>query len=341
MPKVIAALTCMTLAAAGGQAQTTNLTLLSKGAMPKMGGYRPIRATLSEEKPATLTKVPEGLAAPLYGVLPIGPEGSGRVFHIVLDEPEGKDATLYIDSNGNGDLTDDEPADWKPRKNKDAEGKEWTQYNGGAMLEIKYADTKLPAHLGMYRFDKTDPSRAALKDVVLYYCDYAYQGEVTIGGKAYKAMLTDDAASGDFRGTDNEKGSGVQLRIDVNGNGTFDRKGESFDVRQPFNIGGTTYEIADMAALQGELLARAAKWVKPSGMLVYATCSLERAEGEDRITTFLAGHPDWSVVPAGADELPAGIAPDANGFVRTLPDMLTAAGGLDGFFIARLRAPSG
>ncbi|ALH80437.1 RsmB/NOP family class I SAM-dependent RNA methyltransferase [Sphingopyxis macrogoltabida] len=100
-------------------------------------------------------------------------------------------------------------------------------------------------------------------------------------------------------------------------------------------------EIAEMAGLQSELLARAAKWAKPGGTLVYATCSLERAEGEDQIMAFLAGRPDWSVVPAGGDELPAGIAPDANGFVRTLPDMLTAAGGLDGFFIARLRAPSG
>lgn len=100
-------------------------------------------------------------------------------------------------------------------------------------------------------------------------------------------------------------------------------------------------EIAEMAELQGELLARAAKWVKPGGTLVYATCSLERAEGEDQIAAFLAEHPDWAVVPVSADELPAGIAPDANGFVRTLPGMLAAAGGLDGFFIARLRAPSG
>ncbi|WP_411342057.1 transcription antitermination factor NusB [Sphingopyxis sp. J-6] len=100
-------------------------------------------------------------------------------------------------------------------------------------------------------------------------------------------------------------------------------------------------EIAEMAGLQSELLARAAKWVKPGGTLVYATCSLERAEGEDQIAAFLAGQPDWTVVPASGDELPAGIVPDANGFVRTLPDMLTAVGSLDGFFIARLRAPSG
>ena len=98
-------------------------------------------------------------------------------------------------------------------------------------------------------------------------------------------------------------------------------------------------QIADMAALQCDLLARAAMWVRPGGTLVYATCSLERAEGEDQIADFLSRHPGWTVIPVRADELPAPIAPDASGFVRTLPTMLGDAGGLDGFFVARLRAP--
>ena len=99
-------------------------------------------------------------------------------------------------------------------------------------------------------------------------------------------------------------------------------------------------QIEEMAALQADLLARAAGWVKPDGTLIYATCSLERAEGEDQVAAFLAAHRGWAIDPARPDELPTGIAPDACGFVRTLPDQLADAGGLDGFFIARLRAPS-
>ena len=98
--------------------------------------------------------------------------------------------------------------------------------------------------------------------------------------------------------------------------------------------------IAEMAALQTELLARAARWVKPGGTLVYATCSLERTEGEDQVSAFLASHAGWTIDPARADELPAGIAADGAGLIRTLPNMLDEAGGLDGFFVARLRAPS-
>jgi 16S rRNA (cytosine967-C5)-methyltransferase len=99
-------------------------------------------------------------------------------------------------------------------------------------------------------------------------------------------------------------------------------------------------QIDEMAALQAELLDRAADWLKPGGTLVYATCSLERAEGEDQVAAFLEKRPGWRVVAAGTDELPRGVVSNAEGFVRTLPGMLAEAGGLDGFFVARLSAPS-
>ena len=94
--------------------------------------------------------------------------------------------------------------------------------------------------------------------------------------------------------------------------------------------------IAEMAELQRALLARAAGWVRPGGRLVYATCSLEPAEGEAQVERFLAEHPDFAIDPARTDELPDGIAAHPRGWVRTLPGALAAAGGLDGFFIARL-----
>jgi 16S rRNA (cytosine967-C5)-methyltransferase len=96
-------------------------------------------------------------------------------------------------------------------------------------------------------------------------------------------------------------------------------------------------DIAALAKLQMELLTRAAGWVKPGGKLVYATCSLEPAEGEDIITAFLTTHPGWQIDPARPDEVPEGVGVSANGWVRTLPDCTPS---LDGFFIARLIAPS-
>ena len=95
-------------------------------------------------------------------------------------------------------------------------------------------------------------------------------------------------------------------------------------------------QIAELAELQADLLARAADWLKPGGQLIYATCSLEQVEGEAQIARFLQDRPDFTLRPAQAAELPQGIAPTAQGWLRTLPDTLVEKGGTDGFFIARL-----
>ena len=94
-------------------------------------------------------------------------------------------------------------------------------------------------------------------------------------------------------------------------------------------------QIAELAQLQAALLDRAARWVKPGGRLVYATCSLEPAEGEEQARRIAL-----PADPIRADELPAGLVPTAAGWLRTDPGMLTEAGGLDGFFIARWHLPS-
>ncbi|MBC2652348.1 RsmB/NOP family class I SAM-dependent RNA methyltransferase [Novosphingobium flavum] len=95
----------------------------------------------------------------------------------------------------------------------------------------------------------------------------------------------------------------------------------------------TRTQIGEMAELQRELLDRAAGWLAPGGRLVYAVCSLEREEGEA-----VAAALDLASDPIRTDELPAGLAPTPEGWLRTDPGMLAEAGGLDGFFVARWRA---
>jgi 16S rRNA (cytosine967-C5)-methyltransferase len=94
--------------------------------------------------------------------------------------------------------------------------------------------------------------------------------------------------------------------------------------------------IAEMAELQTRLLPRAARWVRPGGLLVYATCSLEPEEGERQIERFLAEHPEFAIDRVLADELPEGLVAHERGWLRTLPGMLAEQGGLDGFFMVRL-----
>ena len=85
-----------------------------------------------------------------------------------------------------------------------------------------------------------------------------------------------------------------------------------------------------MIELQRALLARAANWLKPGGVLVYAVCSLEREEGEEQ-----AKNVPLDPLPISTDELPDGIEPTPEGWLRTDPGMLAEHGGLDGFFVAR------
>lgn len=92
-------------------------------------------------------------------------------------------------------------------------------------------------------------------------------------------------------------------------------------------------QIAEMAELQQALLERAASWLTPGGRLAYAVCSLEPEEGEAQ-----AEQVTLTRDPISADELPDGLVPTAQGWLRTDPAMLAAAGGLDGFFVARFRA---
>jgi 16S rRNA (cytosine967-C5)-methyltransferase len=70
------------------------------------------------------------------------------------------------------------------------------------------------------------------------------------------------------------------------------------------------------------LLERAWEWLKPSGKLVYAVCSLQREEGEEQIEWFIKNWPD--AVSESADML------------RLLPHSGNAEGEMDGFFAARI-----
>ena len=100
-------------------------------------------------------------------------------------------------------------------------------------------------------------------------------------------------------------------------------------------------DIAALAAVQARILDRAAVTVKPGGVLVYCTCSLEPEEGPDQIAKFLATHSEFSRVPVPADEIQANPAwMTADGDLRTLPSQLAempdGLSGMDGFFASKL-----
>jgi 16S rRNA (cytosine967-C5)-methyltransferase len=97
-------------------------------------------------------------------------------------------------------------------------------------------------------------------------------------------------------------------------------------------------DVAPLAAAQAALLAAAARLLRPGGRLVFATCSLQAEEGEAHLAT--AASLGLVLDPVRAEEVPgldAAVTPA--GALRTRPDLWAERGGMDGFFVARFRAP--
>lgn len=96
-------------------------------------------------------------------------------------------------------------------------------------------------------------------------------------------------------------------------------------------------DVARLATIQDRLLRAAVEMLRPGGMLVYCTCSLEPEEGPQRIEGLLRSGAPIERRPVSAVELDAPaewITPD--GDLRTLPFHLAEYDGVDGFYAARL-----
>lgn len=92
-------------------------------------------------------------------------------------------------------------------------------------------------------------------------------------------------------------------------------------------------DIAALARLQGEIMAAAARVVRPGGALVYTVCTNEPEETYEIVERFLKAHDEFAP-DALAPYLPGALAAEAEGHQLML---WPHRHGTDGFFIARLR----
>jgi 16S rRNA (cytosine967-C5)-methyltransferase len=88
-------------------------------------------------------------------------------------------------------------------------------------------------------------------------------------------------------------------------------------------------DVAQLVAIQRQLLEALWPLLKPGGRLVYCTCSVFLAEGRDQVQAFLERHTDAVMKPSPGHLLP-GMGVPAGEFNDN------AAGGYDGFYYARL-----
>ena len=101
-------------------------------------------------------------------------------------------------------------------------------------------------------------------------------------------------------------------------------------------------DMNSLVDLQAKLLENAIGMLAPGGTLVYCTCSLQKAEGENQIEKALNAHSGQiERVPVATSEVGGlGDIVTSNGDLRIFPSHLGALGGMDGFFVSRLRKRS-
>jgi thiol-disulfide isomerase/thioredoxin len=191
---------------------------LPEGVTKKVGGYRPMRAEMDKEADIVKT-APKDLVAPKYGVIEIG----DKSWTFILDEPEDKPATLYIDTNGDGDLTNDPMTKWESK----TQG-ETTMYNGQGQVDLGKGDV---GALGLYRFDPKDERRAQLKNTLMYYLDFGYEFTFKLDDKEFSTFVAGNLSEDQA------------LPMDRDGNGDVSRNYEMAKVGEPFNFTGTTYVL--------------------------------------------------------------------------------------------------
>ena len=102
-------------------------------------------------------------------------------------------------------------------------------------------------------------------------------------------------------------------------------------------------DLPPLLAAQDRLIAAACAMLRPGGRLLYAVCSMQREEGEDRIDAALvAGLLNGAMLglrPAPFSAAELAVLPEArtaDGWLRTHPGLWSEQGGMDGFFAARL-----
>ncbi|HEV7991228.1 MAG TPA: 16S rRNA (cytosine(967)-C(5))-methyltransferase RsmB [Gemmatimonadaceae bacterium] len=116
----------------------------------------------------------------------------------------------------------------------------------------------------------------------------------------------------------------VLVDVPCTGTGTFRRHP---DARWRLRIS----DLAVLPATQRSIIRAAATAVRPGGLLIYSTCSLETEENDAQVESFLSDHPEWRLEPPPEGAVPPAVL-DA-GRLRVLPQKH----GTDGAFAARLR----
>ena len=179
-----------------GKAQTT-LTMDAKKfdfAARKAAGMMsmPSMAKLSETRPAGVTREPSYQGKPRYATLTIG-TGTPNQFVIAFDEAAGKAPKVYLDLNGDGDLTNDGTGEWGSVGKKPDGSVSECQGTWAFNVSWKGGDGAVThADYGLNMF------YAPGREQIGYYPAAARTGKITVNGAEFEVTLVENDGDGRF-----------------------------------------------------------------------------------------------------------------------------------------------
>ncbi|MFC1539959.1 TlpA family protein disulfide reductase [Gemmatimonadota bacterium] len=209
------------------------------------GYYSPSRSPLLDEPVETLVAEPDYQGTPRYGSYTIG-EGEDNILSYVLDHQEGTASLFYLDLNNNEDLTDDGDGGWD---NVSDNTNMVTR-----TVQVSFADGDvLPMQFFFYFFN-TRPLDVQMQQGVLYARSNSRLGEITLAGETYRIGIAENNNNGIFDMRDAETDTIlpgiIGVVIDFNQDGVLLPGGDSPEhsrLGEAFNVGGKSYEIADVS----------------------------------------------------------------------------------------------
>lgn len=211
-------------------------------------GFMPSGFSLVEEKPATIVSEPEYFGKVKYGAFRIG-NGPRNTTYFAVDELSGEAGKLYVDTNQNGDLTDDNGSgDWDFIKVLDGVNSYRTVVSVRASWGTPLNETASGIY-SLYVYKRHGDSGGGFAKIS------GREGNLTIGDKNYYVVLAENTNDGIF--TVPVKGDLtrrlVEIYIDLDGDGTFKgvitkvgdkelKTRERFDLSEPFQIDEQWYQ---------------------------------------------------------------------------------------------------
>ncbi|HMN40780.1 MAG TPA: TlpA disulfide reductase family protein [Phycisphaerales bacterium] len=182
--------------AGDGKAQTTLTMDLRKydfaGTKSENRMYMPSGVKLAAQRPDGVVKEPQYSGTPKYATITVG-NGTPSQFVIAVDEADGKEPQIYLDLNGDGDLTNDGTGEWQ-HKDKARDGG-LPSYQGTWTFKPGWKTADGGNTRGEYALNfYWQPGRESLN----YYNASARVGKITIEGRVFDVTLIENDADGLF-----------------------------------------------------------------------------------------------------------------------------------------------